>query len=62
MYSVFLGTETAATTTAATAGAGVVGKSDRRTARNGAANVGFAAEIFGAVGNGDTRLKSSSAR
>ena len=55
----FLGTESAATTTAATAGAG---KSDRRTTRNGAANVGFAAEIFGAVGNGDTRLKSSSAR
>lgn len=61
MRSDFLGTETA-TTTAATAGAGVAGKSDRRTARNGAANVGFAAEIFGAVGNGDTRLKSSSAR
>ena len=57
----FLGTETA-TTTAAIAGAGVAGKSDRRTARNGAANVGFAAEIFGAVGNGDTRLKSSGAR
>ena len=53
MYSVFLGTETASAT-AATAGAGVAGKSDRRTARNGAANVGFAAEIFGAVGNGDT--------
>ena len=61
MRSDFLGTETA-TTTATTAGAGVVGKSDRRTARNGAANVAFAAEIFGAVGNGDTRLKSSSAR
>ena len=61
MCSDFLGTETA-TTTAAAAGAGVAGKSDRRTARNGAANVGFAAEIFGAVGNGDTRLKSSSAR
>lgn len=57
----FLGTETASAT-AATARAGVAGKSDRRTARNGAANVGFAAEIFGAVGNGDTRLKSSSAR
>ena len=61
MCSDFLGTETA-TTTAATAGAGVAGNSDRRTTRNGAANVGFAAEIFGAVGNGDTRLKSSSAR
>ena len=59
MYSVFLGTETAAAT-AAIAGAGVAGKSDRRTTRNGAANVGFAAEIFGAVGN--ARLKSSSAR
>ena len=61
MCSVFLGTETAAAT-AAIAGAGVAGKSNRRTARNGAANVGFAAEIFGAVGNGDARLKSSSAR
>ncbi len=57
----FLGTESA-TATATTAGAGVAGKSDRRTARNGAANVGFAAEIFGAVGNGDARLKSSSVR
>ena len=57
----FLGTETASAT-AAIAGAGVAGKSDRRTTRNGAANVGFAAEIFGAVGNGDTRLKSSSVR
>lgn len=61
MCSDFLGTETASAT-AATAGAGIGGKGDRRTARNGAANVGFAAEIFGAVGNGDTRLKSSSAR
>ena len=61
MCSDFLGTETA-TTTATTAGAGIGGKGDRRTARNGAANVGFAAEIFGAVGNGDARLKSSSAR
>ena len=61
MCSDFLGTETAAAT-AATARAGVVGKGDRRTARNGAANVGFAAEIFGAVGNGDARLKSSSVR
>lgn len=61
MRSDFLGTETA-TTTAATAGTGVAGKSDRRTTRNGAANVGFAAEIFGAVGNGDARLKSSGAR
>ena len=57
----FLGTESA-TATATTAGAGVAGKSDRRTTRNGAANVGFAAEIFGAVGNGDARLKSSSVR
>ena len=61
MCSDLLGTETA-TTTATTAGAGRGGKGDRRTTRNGAANVGFAAEIFGAVGNGDTRLKSSSAR
>ena len=59
MCSDFLGTETA---TAAIAGAGIGGKGDRRTTRNGAANVGFAAEIFGAVGNGDARLKSSSAR
>ena len=61
MCSDFLGTETA-TATAAIAGAGIGGKGDRRTTRNGAANVGFAAEIFGAVGNGDTRLKSSGAR
>ena len=60
MCSDFLGTETAAAATAATARAGVAGKSDRRTARNGAANVAFAAEIFGAVGN--ARRKSSSAR
>lgn len=57
----FLGTESA-TATATTAGAGVAGKSGRRTTRNGAANVGFAAEIFGAVGNSYARLKSSSAR